>query len=164
MTNPRKPAQILRADEIRERRRLVGHDWNPKSRFRGTAVTRLGGLERCFASVAWLEPGDESFCYHAHEREEEWLYIIAGRAVAEIDGQKLEVGPGDFLAFPVPSVAHNLGNPFSEPCMYLMGGDNQSLEIIDYPRMGRRVLLESRPGQRTLFHTLDAGETPFGAR
>jgi uncharacterized cupin superfamily protein len=42
------------------------------------------------------------------------VYILAGRAVAEIDGAKREVGPGDFMGFATPSVAHLLRNPFAE--------------------------------------------------
>jgi len=51
---------------------------------------------------------------HSHQHEEEWLYILSGRGIAEIDGEELEVGPGDFMAFPTPSVAHHLTNPFDE--------------------------------------------------
>ncbi len=55
-----------------------------------------------------LPPGRESYVYHTHEAEEEWLYILSGRGITEIDGAEHEVGPGDFMGFPTPSVAHHL--------------------------------------------------------
>jgi uncharacterized cupin superfamily protein len=44
--------------------------------------------------------------------EEEWLYILSGRGVAQIDGKEYEVWPGDFMGFATPSVAHLLKNPY----------------------------------------------------
>jgi uncharacterized cupin superfamily protein len=47
-----------------------------------------------------MPPGKESFVYHSHHREEEWIYVLSGRGVAEIDGEEFEVGAGDFMGFP----------------------------------------------------------------
>jgi uncharacterized cupin superfamily protein len=38
--------------------------------------------------------------YHSHQSEEEWLYILSGRGVAEIDGEEMDVAAGAFMAFP----------------------------------------------------------------
>jgi uncharacterized cupin superfamily protein len=91
-------------------------------------------------NLAHIPPGKESFVYHSHEGEEEWIYILSGRAVAEIDGAEHEVGPGDFMRFPAPSVAHHLRNPFSEELVYLSGGESREVEIADYPRLGLRLI------------------------
>ncbi len=87
-----------------------------------------------------IPPGKESFVYHLHHREEEWIYILSGCGVAEIDGEEFEVGPGDFMGFPTPSVAHHLRNPHSEDLVYFMGGENLDMEIADFPRHGKRML------------------------
>jgi uncharacterized cupin superfamily protein len=97
--------------------------------------------QRCTGvSRVRVPAGRESFVYHAHHREEEWVYILEGRAIAEIDDTEYEVGPGDFLAFPTPSVAHHLRNPFGEDLVYLMGGENRGFEIADFPRLDKRMV------------------------
>jgi uncharacterized cupin superfamily protein len=66
--------------------------------------------------------------------------FLSGRGVAEIDGKELEIGPGDFIAFPTPSVPHHLRNPFDQELVYLMGGENREFEIADFPRLGKRMI------------------------
>ncbi|WP_292866232.1 hypothetical protein [Nostoc sp. LPT] len=34
----------------------------------------------------------------SHHCEEEWIYILSGQAIAEIDGEEFEVFPGNFMA------------------------------------------------------------------
>ncbi len=82
--------------------------------------------------------------YHSHTCEEEFYYILSGRGVAEVDGKKLEVGPGDFLGFPAPSPAHQLRNPFGEDLVYLVGGERKEVEIARFPRMGKHVIRVGR--------------------
>ncbi|HKH76125.1 MAG TPA: cupin domain-containing protein [Rubrobacteraceae bacterium] len=73
-------------------------------------------------------------------REEEWVFVIPGRGVAEIDGEEFEVGAGDFMGFPAPQVAHHLRNPGDEDLVYLVGGENLEVDIADFPRLGKRML------------------------
>jgi uncharacterized cupin superfamily protein len=77
---------------------------------------------------------------HSHEREEEWIYVLSGRGVAEIDGEEHEVGPGDFMGFPTPAAAHHLRNPFDEDLVYLVGGETVDVEVADFPRLGKRTI------------------------
>lgn len=140
MTPPAAPKYLLRQADAREFEATFSHPWNPQSQIRGTSLGRTLGLQRCGVSIAHLAPGKESFCYHAHQREEEWIYILAGRGVADIDGESHEVAAGDFMAFPTPSVAHHLRNPFNEELVYLMGGENLDVEIADFPTLGKRML------------------------
>ena len=57
----------------------------------------------------------KSYVYHSHRAED-------------------EVGAGDFMGFPTPSVAHHLRNPFDEDLVYLCGGEIRDLEVAEYPR------------------------------
>ena len=82
---------------------------------------------------------------------------LCGYFMAEIDGQDHEVGPGDFMGFPTPSVAHHLRNPFDEALVYLMGGESREFEVADYPKLGKRAV---RRGARASVYPLTAGE-PF---
>ena len=134
------------------------HPWNPNSELRGVRLSRLAGLVRTAVSLVRIAPGKESFVYHRHHREEEWVYIVSGRGIAEIDGEEHEVGPGDFMGFPAPSVAHHLRNPFDTELVYLMGGESLDLEVADFPRLNRRMF---RRGTTIEIFPLDAGK-PFG--
>lgn len=145
---------LLRASEIAEQESSFSHPWNPNSSITGTQMSRLVGLTRVGVSFAKIPPGKESFVYHAHHREEEWLYIISGRGIAEIDGEEFEVGAGDFMGFPTPSVAHHLRNPYDEELVYLMGGENLDVEIADFPRLGKRML--RRGADVEIYNTSDA--------
>ncbi|NJS09545.1 MAG: cupin domain-containing protein [Microcoleus sp. CSU_2_2] len=135
-----KKTFLLRAREIAEQAATFSHPWNPNSSISGAQMSRLVGLKRSGVSLAKIPPGKESFIYHAHEREEEWIYIISGRGIAEIDDEEFEVSAGDFMGFPTPSVAHHLRNPFDEELVYLMGGENLDVEIADFPRLGKRMI------------------------
>jgi len=131
---------IIRADEIAGRARAFSHPWNPNSEIVGTRLGALVGLSRTAVNWASVPAGKESFIYHSHYREEEWIYIISGRGVAEIDGEEFEVAAGDFMGFPTPGVAHHLSNPSDEDLIYLVGGENLDVEIADFPRLGRRMI------------------------
>jgi uncharacterized cupin superfamily protein len=85
-----------------------------------------------------VPPGKESFVYHSHQHEEEFLYILSGRGIAEIGDEEYEVGPGDFMGFATPSVGHHLRNPFGEELVYLMGGEHRHAEVADFPRQRKR--------------------------
>ena len=145
---------LLKASEIAEKSATFSHPWNANSEINGTHLSPLVGLKRTGISLAKILPGKESFIYHAHHREEEWIYILAGKGIDEINEQEFEVAEGDFMGFPTPSVAHHLRNPFSEPLVYLMGGENLDIEIADFPRLGKRMLRLN--GEVEIYDTSDA--------
>jgi uncharacterized cupin superfamily protein len=149
---------LLKANEIEAQAATFSHPWNPNSEIHGTQIAQLVGLQRTGVSLAKLPPGKESFVYHSHQREEEWLYILSGRGIAEIDGQEFEVSAGDFMGFPTPSVAHHLRNPYTEDLLYLMGGERLDVEIADFPRLGKRMI---RQGQQVEIYDASNAQ-PFG--
>lgn len=154
MTAPKSQPFLLRAAEIAGQEANFSHPWNPNSQMSGTRLGPLVGLERVGVSLVKVPPGKESFIYHAHHREEEWIYILSGRGIAEIDDEELEVGAGDFMGFPTPSVAHHLRNPYGDTLVYLMGGENLDVEIADFPRLGKRMI---RFGETVeIYNTADA--------
>lgn len=158
MTEAKHFRFLLRANQIAEQENSISHPWNPNSSITGTMMGRLVGLKRVGVNLAKIPPGKESFIYHSHYREEEWIYILSGRGVAEIDGEEFEVGPGDFMGFPTPSIAHHLRNPFDQELVYLVGGESLEVEIADFPRLGKRML---RRGEEVEIY--DASDAkPFG--
>jgi uncharacterized cupin superfamily protein len=121
-------------------------------------LARTVGLTRTGVTFARIRPGKESFVYHSHRYEEEWIYILSGRAVADIDGNEHEVSAGDFMAFPTPSVAHHLRNPFADDLVYLMGGESRPFEIADFPKLSKRMVRDGADVQ--IYDVADA--KPFG--
>ena len=72
---------LIPADTIRSAESTASHPWNPKSLLIGTHLSKLGGLTRTGVSLVRIPSGHDSFVYHSHHREEEWIYILSGRAV-----------------------------------------------------------------------------------
>jgi uncharacterized cupin superfamily protein len=119
---------------------LGAHPLNRSSEMHYVSLSDAVGLQRIGVHVIRLRPGKESCVYHSHTTEEEWIYILSGHGLAEIDGDEHEVGAGDFMGFPTPSVGHHLKNPFTEDLVYLVGGERREIEIGEFPRLGKRVL------------------------
>lgn len=152
---------LWRAGEIGPTMRPFTQKLNANSLFRAAALSRLAGMSRAHVSLVKLPPGKDSFAYHAHMLEEEWIYIVSGRAIADIDGASHEVGPGDFMGFATPSVPHLLRNTFEEECVYLMGGEDKPIDVLTYPNDGKRYLL-MQTEKGTEFYELGEPIKPFG--
>jgi uncharacterized cupin superfamily protein len=152
---------LWKAAELAGEERAFRQRLNPNSYLLRTGLSRLAGLQRAHVSLGRLPPGKDSFAYHAHMIEEEWVYILAGRGIADIDGRQYEVAAGDFMGFPTPGIAHLLRNPFDADLVYLMGGEAVPLDVLDYPSLGKRFLLVYRGGPPD-FHELAEPSKPFG--
>ena len=159
MPDSRPNLYLLRAADITARSQTFSHPWNPHSELTGSQMGKSTGLRRTGVNFARMPSGKESFVYHSHWQEEEWIYIISGRGVARIDGVEYEVGAGDFMAFPTPGVAHHLRNPFDQELVYLMGGESREIDIADFPDIGKRMF---RHPKGVEIYDLTAGK-PFGA-
>ena len=131
---------VVRSGKAEEAASRFSHPWNPNSELYGTRLSSLVGLSRVAVNRVRVPAGKESFVYHSHYREEEWIYVLSGRGVAEIDGEEYEVGAGDFMGFPAPQVAHHLRNPFDEDLVYLVGGEVLDVDVANFPRLGKRVV------------------------
>ncbi|WP_299620072.1 cupin domain-containing protein [Pelagibius sp.] len=133
---------LLTAAEIAALPELhIRHPFNPQSDVYLKRLAPLAGLARLSLTLARVPPGKESFVYHSHERDEEFLYILSGRGRAEIGEEVFEVGPGDFMGFPAPGgPPHNLSNPYGEDLVYLMAGEHSGLDIGHFPRLGKHIV------------------------
>lgn len=152
---------VWKADELKSQEHEFTQRLNPNSHLLRTGLSRLAGLKRAHVSLGRIPPGKDSFAYHAHMVEEEWLYILSGRGLADVDGKEYEVGGGDFMGFPSPGIAHLLRNPFEEDLVYLMGGEAVPLDVLEYPTLGKRYLLVYDGGPPD-FHELGPASKPFG--
>ena len=155
-TEPGRPRVLVRAGE-RGESGSSSHPYNPGSEIHGWMISRLAGLERIAVSLVWLPPGKESFAFHLHHREEEWLHVLGGHGEVEVDDAVHAVGPGDFLGFP-PGVAHLVRAAPDERLTMLMGGEViTDVEVADFPRLGRRM---ARFGARFAVYPIES-EVPF---
>jgi uncharacterized cupin superfamily protein len=157
MPEARKPARVVRADEVDAQSRTFAHPWNPRSEMRAAWLGGSSGLTRTGVNLLRLPPGNESFTYHAHLHEEEWIYVVSGRAILDDGDAHHELGPGDFVAFPTPSQPHQLRNAFDTDVVYLSGGERAHIDVTDFPRLGKRVV---RIAGRATVYDLDSG-TPL---
>lgn len=147
---------LVRADE-RGPDFAGGHPYNPRAEIHGWTLSRMAGLGRIAVNLEWLAPGKESAEFHVHHREEEWVYVVEGRGVAEVDEAQHAIGPGDFLGFP-PGVAHLVRNDSGERLVLLVGGEViPDVDVADFPRLRRRLV---RIGTRVAIYPLEA-EIPF---
>jgi uncharacterized cupin superfamily protein len=71
---------VVRSEEAAEQASRFSHPWNPNSELYGTRLSSLVGLSRVGVSRVSVPPGKESFVYHFHQREEEWIYVSRAAA------------------------------------------------------------------------------------
>lgn len=140
MNKSEKPKYLIKAEEIEGMKQKFSHPWNPKSEIIGARLGVVAGLRRTGVNISTIPPGKESFVYHSHQFEEEWIYVLSGRGVAEIDGKDYEVEQGDFMGFPTPGVAHNMRNDGEEDLVYLVGGESREYEIAEYPKLRKKMI------------------------
>lgn len=130
---------LLTAQQIQQQpEQVFTHPLNPEATRHTQSLGDAVGLERLGLHRVRVEPGKASTQFHYHHHEEEFLYILSGRGIAEIGDAQYEVGPGDFMGFTAPSLPHSLSNPFAEDLVYLMGGERREYDVCDYPRIARR--------------------------
>jgi uncharacterized cupin superfamily protein len=136
-----KPSlNIVRAADIAAHSQEFSHPWNPNSELHGTQLARSVGLKRTGVNFIRVPAGKESYVYHSHQCEEEWIYVLSGKALALIDDVEYEVNAGDFIGFPAPSVAHHMRNPGPTDLVYLSGGESLNHDVADFPRLGKRIV------------------------
>ena len=136
-----EPRHLVRAGGPRENFTFCfRHPLNPNAEIYVTPLSDVAGLQRAQLSIGRVPPGKESFVYHYHSTQEEFLYILSGRGTAEIGDDRFEVGPGDFMGFPLDGTGHHLINTGTEDLVYLMGGERTPVEVGHFPRHNKRIL------------------------
>jgi len=110
------------------------HDVDSGARRRMRVLHAPTGLER--QAVYWAEVarGDRSTAFHTHERTDEWVFILSGKAMVDVGDERFEVGPNDFLGHPARSAPHVM--EALTDLTYLMGGMIDASDVVTYPRHG----------------------------
>lgn len=126
--------QCKHIDDIEPR--FFQHEVDPRAKRSMRRLESGTGLERQVVVWSRVEAGDHSTARHSHDRTDEWIYVLAGRALARVGDASFEVAAGDFIAHPAGSPAHRM--EVHEPLVYLMGGQRDPDDVVTYPDAGLR--------------------------
>lgn len=129
------PSQVVHVDEVVLQD--FQHDVDSGAqRVMRSLTGAAGGLAR--QAVRWtrVTAGHKSTACHTHERTDEWIYVLSGRAVARVGDERFEVEAGDFLGHPAGSPPHQM-RPVTD-LEYLMGGMVDPDDVVLYPEAGQR--------------------------
>ena len=127
-------SQVLHVDDLAIQ--AFQHDVDSRARRDMRVLHRPTGLERQAVYWARVASGMRSTAFHTHERTDEWVYVLAGRAVVRVGNERFEVGPRDFIGHPAGSAPHVM--EAIEELTYLMGGQIDRDDIVIYPDAGLR--------------------------
>ena len=102
-----------------------------------------GGLTHFGAYVDTLQPGARSSERHWHEKEDEFLYVIAGEVTVVEDNGAHVLHPGDAACWPAGNPnAHYVINRSAAPCTYMIVGTRVTHDVCHYPDTGRVLRTE----------------------
>ncbi len=139
----RKPALLSAAKIRRMKEEKFVHFLNPGAIRHTRSLGDAAGLQTLGVHLVRLKQGDDSTEYHFHHQDEEWVYILSGRGVAEIGGRTYKIAGGDFMGFVANSEPHAMRNPYKQDFVYLVGGNRWPMDVCDYPRIGKRRYREN---------------------
>lgn len=107
------------------------------ARMKGREKRPLGdffGLTNFGVNLTRLAPGALSALRHAHEKQDEFIYILEGRPTLYTNEGRTPLAPGLCAGFPAGTGnAANLINETEEDVVYLEMGDRMPDDTVTYP-------------------------------
>ena len=98
------------------------------------------GLDQFGVNICTLKPGAASSLQHAHEREDELVYMLEGEVVLVEDGGETVLGPGDAAAWKAGATnGHCLINRSDRDAVFLEIGTRAKAERAYYSDIDMRV-------------------------
>ncbi len=90
--------------------------------------------ERLGCSLYELPPGEQTWPYHYHTANEEALYVLEGTGTLRLDGERVRLEPGDYVALPADERgAHEVVNESDGTLRYLMVSTMREPDVTVYP-------------------------------
>jgi uncharacterized cupin superfamily protein len=121
-------------------------EWSEGIRF-GSRVKRLGkhgGGSRVGVLIEELAPHKQSVPLHWHSREEEHIWVLAGRATLRLGDARHPIKAGDYVCFPAGrALGHCMVNDSDEPCRYLVIGERSPDDVCVYPDSGKVLIVNA---------------------
>ena len=107
------------------------------ARVQGREKRRLGalfGLENFGVNLTRIVPGGMSSIRHAHTKQDEFIYILAGHPTLQTTDGAVRLAPGMCAGFKAGSGrAHHLVNETDTDVLYLEVGDRTPGDEVTYP-------------------------------
>jgi uncharacterized cupin superfamily protein len=92
------------------------------------------GLSNFGVNLTRLAPGGASALRHSHSKQDEFVYILAGKPLLVTDQGETVLGPGMCAGFKAGiGEGHHLINPTNEDVLYLEIGDRTPGDSVTYP-------------------------------
>lgn len=136
MTKTNPPVAIV-ALEAAPRTKPSNYPEPFASRMAGREKRPLGdlfGLANFGVNLTRLLPGSLSALRHAHSKQDEFIYIVAGRPVLLTDEGETLLAPGMCAGFSAGGGnGHHLLNTSDEDVLYLEVGDRTPGDTVSYP-------------------------------
>ncbi|MBR0670670.1 cupin domain-containing protein [Neoroseomonas soli] len=132
-----KPPIAVVAAAMPPRARPSGYPKDLVGKIGGRVKTVLGdvfGLKNFGVNLTRLPPGSASALRHAHEKQDEFVYILEGECVLVTNAGETPMKPGMCAGFRAGTGdAHHLVNRGAAECVYLEVGDRTLFEKVEYP-------------------------------
>ena len=137
MNQPSPPPIAILAHDAPLRKKASSYPEPFASRMRGRAVRPLGdvfGLRNFGVNLVILVPGAVSALRHAHSKQDEFVYVLAGQPTLVTDAGDTQLQPGMCTGFPAGTGnAHMIVNRTETDCVYLVVGDRTAGDTAVYP-------------------------------
>jgi len=134
---PRVPPKAVHAAEVPARLKVTNYPEPFASRVAGREKRVLGdlfGLTNFGVNLTRLKPGAMSTVRHAHSKQDEFIYVLAGRPVLITNSGETMLEPGMCAGFRAGTGdAHHLINRTEEEVVYLEVGDRTEGDTAVYP-------------------------------
>lgn len=107
------------------------------TRLSGRSKRQLGdffGLSNFGVNLTRLAPGAVSALRHAHQRQDEFIYVLEGRPTLRTGEERVALAPGMCAGFKAgDGRAHCLANDTAEDVVFLEIGDRTPGDVVTYP-------------------------------
>lgn len=137
MSSAPEPPVAVVAAEAPLRAKKTGYPPPFANRVAGRDKRPLGdlfGLANFGVNLTRLAPGSCSSIRHAHSKQDEFVYILAGHPVLVTNGGETELHPGMCAGFAAGSGdAHQIVNPGPDVVEFLEVGDRSKGDSVVYP-------------------------------
>lgn len=132
-----QPATACRAEDVAPRAKRSNYPEPFASRMAGREKRALGdlfGLRNFGVNLVHLQPGAVSALRHAHQTQDEFIYVLDGTPTLITDTGETPLAPGMCAGFRAGSGdAHHLVNRGATTAVYLEVGDRSAGDQVGYP-------------------------------
>jgi uncharacterized cupin superfamily protein len=160
MSNREFPTAIVSL-EARPRTKASNYPEPFASRMAGREKRPLGdvfGLSNFGVNLTRLIPGACSALRHAHSKQDEFVYIVAGHPVLIADQGEMHLSPGMCAGFKAGTGnGHHLVNRTNDDVLYLEVGDRTAGDSATYPDDDLQAVL----GKDGKWQFLHKDSTPY---